>query len=981
MLCTRFKRQGNDEDLDQATALDREALLLFLVDHTDQSMPLHGLADEDLDKAIALEREVLDLHPVGHPSWYMSLGNLAADLFIHFEHQGNNEDLDEAIALQRESLNNLATYLSTRLDQQGNALALHPVGNAEDLDDTISLGREALALLPIGHTDRSKSLNNLALQLSDCFDLDDAISLGREALAFLPISHTGNGGDLDESIALHREAHIHCRLSTRFHQRGSGGDLDEAIALQREALTLHPLLNNLALQLSNYLDEAIALDREALALLPIGHTDQSSSLNNLVNRLSDRFDHQGNAEDLGDAITLGREALALRPVGHTGWSSLLNNLDEDLDEAIALDREALALYNVSNAEDLDESIALHMEVLALRPVSHTDQTMSLCNLTTQLSTHFDHQGHIEDLNKSQEYLCCALTLLTQHDPHQLEVHISLVVVYLSFHRSGLDGTVSGESTDGLNAAMHHFKAAAHVVSGSLLHHLQASLRWIHHASQYSHGTELEAYATSMQLLDTYMSVTASVSSRHNTMKEFPITLAVDAASCALRSGDVHHAVELLEQGRTLIWTQMTRLHTPLDSLQTCGNHAVALMKRFRDLISLLDKPPASHPEGTPRVDVEAEETQYRRLVEDWNGVIEEIWKIEGFSRFLLPPLFSDLQDAARDGPIIVLITSKSSCNAIIIPHKQLPTSIKLPTNLEKLQTLVDKLQCTSGEALTKALVELWDNVVRLVVKNLNIFAPQGSRIWWYPMSVFNFLLLHAAGKYRKHGQFLSQLYISSYTPSLTALIKAHRHDRSLSVSFAPIGQNHPAGASFTLDSVEPELELVQSLLPPSPTVSFIKITSVDATRSRALHTLQENTWLHFVCHGTQKYEDPFNSAFLMCDQPLSLLDITQTDLSQHEFAFLSACETAVSDHDTPDEVIHLAAGLQFTGVKSVIGTLWEVNNSTVQRLVEAFYKNFCGDDKMNSKQAAQALHRAVQLLACDKDMPLDQRIVFIHIGI
>ncbi|KAG1857353.1 CHAT domain-containing protein [Suillus subalutaceus] len=118
----------------------------------------------------------------------------------------------------------------------------------------------------------------------------------------------------------------------------------------------------------------------------------------------------------------------------------------------------------------------------------------------------------------------------------------------------------------------------------------------------------------------------------------------------------------------------------------------------------------------------------------------------------------------------------------------------------------------------------------------------------------------------------------------------------------------------------------------------------------------------------------------MCDQPLSLLDITQTDLSRHEFAFLSACETAVGDHDTPDEVIHLAAGLQFAGVKSVVGTLWNVNDSTVQRLVEAFYKNLCGDGKMNSKRAARALHQVVHSLARDKDMPLDQRIVFMHIG-
>ncbi|KAG2151576.1 uncharacterized protein EDB93DRAFT_1138211, partial [Suillus bovinus] len=48
-------------------------------------------------------------------------------------------------------------------------------------------------------------------------------------------------------------------------------------------------------------------------------------------------------------------------------------------------------------------------------------------------------------------------------------------------------------------------------------------------------------------------------------------------------------------------------------------------------------------------------------------------------------------------------------------------------------------------------------------------ARRDSRIWWCPTSLFNFMPLHAAGEYRPKGKSLSQQYISSYTPSLTAL--------------------------------------------------------------------------------------------------------------------------------------------------------------------------------------------------------------------
>ncbi|KAG1738571.1 CHAT domain-containing protein [Suillus occidentalis] len=1048
-LSTRFHHRGNAEDLDQAITLHREALALRPVGHTDRSMSLNNLANqlstrfdhrgnaEDLDQAITLHREALTLRPVGHPDRSKSLNALANGLSTRFDHQCKAGDLDEAIALHKEalvvrpvghadrsaSLNTLANGFSTRFDHRG---------NAEDLDQAVALQREALALCPVGHTDRSMSLNNLAVRISTRFDhrgnpedLDQAITLHREALALRPVGHTDRSSSLN-NLAI--------QLSTRFDYRGDPEDLDEAVALQREALALCPVghtdrsmsLGNLAVRLSirfdhrgnaEDLDQAVALQREALALCPVGHTHRSKSLNNLANGLSTRFSHRGNAGDLDQAIALGREALTLCPVGHTNRALSLNNLAVQL---------STRFVHQSNAEDLDQAIALHTESLALYPVGHPDRSMSLNNLAAQLSTRFDHQGNAEDLNESRENLCCALALLTQHDPRRLMIHRSLATVYLSFHCSGLTGTGGpDEDTDSLNTAMHHFKAAANFVPGSLLFRLRASLDWVRRADQHRHATELEAYGTSMQLMDAYMSATASVSSRHRAMQDFPRMLAVDAASCALRSGDVGRAVELLEQGRTIIWTQMTRLRTPLDTLQTRSDHAAALMKRFRDLSSLLDRPPASHAGGTPSVNGEAAATRYRRLVEDWNGVVEEIRKLRGFSRFLLPPMFADLQEVARGGPIIVLVASKSSCDAIIITHTQPPTSIQLPTDCKKLITLVLELREAIGKdaspkgnqtALIKALRKLWDDVVCPVVENLGGFARRGSRIWWCPTSLFNFLPLHAAGEYRENGKSLSQQYISSYTPSLTALMRARRrHDRSPSVlfaatgqnlpagapstpdrvepepelvrsydrrkvAFAAIGQNLPAGALSTLNCVEPELELVRSLLPPPPTVSFTKITSVDATKSRALCALQDNTWLHFACHGTQNFDDPFKSAFLMRDQPLLLLDITQMDLSRHEFAFLSACETAVGDFATPDEVIHLAAGLQFAGVESVVGTLWKVNDSTVQRLVEAFYKHLCRDGKMVSRRAAQALHQAIHSLARDKDMPLDQRIVFMHIG-
>ncbi|KAG2040930.1 CHAT domain-containing protein [Suillus americanus] len=122
----------------------------------------------------------------------------------------------------------------------------------------------------------------------------------------------------------------------------------------------------------------------------------------------------------------------------------------------------------------------------------------------------------------------------------------------------------------------------------------------------------------------------------------------------------------------------------------------------------------------------------------------------------------------------------------------------------------------------------------------------------------------------------------------------------------------------------------------------------------------------------------------MRDEPLTLLDIMENNSPQAEFAFLSACHTAVGDEETPDEVIHLAAGLQFSGFKSVIGTLWGVNDALAKHIVEAFYEKMFGDlengSVMDCTKAAWALNNAANG-ALKTKMPLEQRMVFIHIAI
>ncbi|KAG1846930.1 CHAT domain-containing protein, partial [Suillus tomentosus] len=369
------------------------------------------------------------------------------------------------------------------------------------------------------------------------------------------------------------------------------------------------------------------------------------------------------------------------------------------------------------------------------------------------------------------------------------------------------------------------------------------------------------------------------------------------------------------------------------------------------------------------------------------AVVAEIRDLPEFSRFLLPPLYGDLQATARQGPVIILVASQYSCSAIIVPTSGDPHYVPLPSvALADLTNFKDDFARAIRHAsimdpklprndLIVLLRTVWDEIMLPIVNVLqhDLKLKFHSRIWLCPTAAFTSISLHAAHPFRTNADrskepCLEDLYICSYTPTLSALVRSRQMmKKRVTPSFATIGQGQPARA--------------YKLVP--ATTSRITISGNAATRAGALTALQENTGVHLACHGKQDPTQPYNSHFVMKDEHLTLRDIMERDIPQAEFAFLSACHTAVGDGNTPDEVIHPTAGLQFLGFKSVIGTLWQVDDAVAKHVVEAFYTymftNLKDGGVMDCTKAAWALNCATH--AVKPKVPLEQRMVFVHIGV
>jgi CHAT domain-containing protein len=200
------------------------------------------------------------------------------------------------------------------------------------------------------------------------------------------------------------------------------------------------------------------------------------------------------------------------------------------------------------------------------------------------------------------------------------------------------------------------------------------------------------------------------------------------------------------------------------------------------------------------------------------------------------------------------------------------------------------------------------------------------RIHWCPTGVFTFAPLHAAGIYDKRNQeCISDYAVSSYTPTLAALLRAQRDSQILNVSTSKMSTIAVESAQdptlSILRKVRDEIAEVIS----SARQAGMRVKVDDETPSSkiaVLGRLESAQFVHIACHGIQDYEVPVNSRFCMSDGSISVQDLMNLDLKKAFFGFLSACETAKGDREQPDQAIHLAATMMFVGFKSIVATLW-----------------------------------------------------------
>ncbi|MDG9702934.1 CHAT domain-containing protein [Streptomyces sp. DH37] len=753
-------------------------------------------------------------------------------------------------------------------------------------------------------------------------------------------------------------------------------------------------------------EEAVGFVRRAAAELPPDEPDTPSRLDGLAALLIDAANVLVDETLLPESVDLQRRALELtpgdapfRPFRMSTLAGVLNQLAEASDD-VALGEEAVAvaraaadalpadhpnkhelLFNLATSvlrwkgegegavARLDEAERLYRTGRAMLPDDHPDHARFLSSISQVLHLRHRETGDRRSLVEAVALAREAVRLTPAHDVFRTERHILLARPCTALY----DLTEEEPEAAALRAEALAAWEVAVADDGLPTRERQEAQKKRARLALADGDPHLALQALEDVLAEIPRIARRSLSGpvRKGTARQAP-GLAAQAAVAAIDSGRPERAVELLEQGRAILYAQaMTgwRLRALLRTVDPGAarrleeiDAGLAEADFFANITAVEVKSQVRRASG--RV-VTKSETSYdprsraaagtRRLAAEREAILERFAGTPEFAEAVRPPALADLRRRIAGSPVVLVLAHRDRGDALLVPadpgrdivHIPLPgltrgaverqSALMEAAVRDATDVRVDHDRRAKAQSELHAVLEwLWDEVAGPVLSRLPDTARPGAprpRLWWCPVGPVVRLPLHAAGHHIRTGPHgpvdppptVIDRVISSYTPTLAALAHSLRDAPRPAPATARSTGALVVAARRTphlppLPQAEKEVAVVLAAIPGSRA-----LIDEEADLAAVEEALREHAVVHFACHGDNDAAMAIlrgGGLHLFSGETLTAAQIQETELDHGALAFLSACSTAEPHPGLPDEPMHLAAAFQLAGFRSVIGTLW-----------------------------------------------------------
>ncbi|KIJ33665.1 hypothetical protein M422DRAFT_182919, partial [Sphaerobolus stellatus SS14] len=607
---------------------------------------------EDIDSATKLFQDAHQPIPGSHPFKAKILSHLANSFSLRFAVFGHLGDLNEAIRTQESTIacipkqnQNPFKPLSPGFLQMLLVIHNNSFHGYGDQDFSLSLQHLQGALSNISQNHSGQTTLFLYLGITYMYQFQWSRDIAAIANSIQSLQEA-----IDICNKCPDPTWISCTtalgntlLQNRYKAMGDLGDLDTAVINQQKAIQLTPETNS------------------AMAV----------HLADLAYALEQRFQRFREILDINNALHAQQNATELTPENHSARAELISNLG--ILQCIRFDHHG-------NHKDIESAIINQEFAIQLFPESDASRAGYLScigNSFITLSFHarYSYENKLVDIDKAIGLLQEAIGLLPKkHADHS----IYLNALGLSF---GSCFKQTGVASDFNNAVNAFYEASSGEPSSPMVRY-QAALNW---ANMCSEGQSLGSPLQAFKVADI----------------QRVINQAVDRT---ISLGNLNLALEWLEEGRSIIWRQISHLRQPGQALEI--KHP-ELSQKFNLLSQALMKAGVTGPSQSfnigrtiPQLQMEAEANIHDTLAIQYESLLKDIRTKPGFESFLHPRMVPDPIPVSKAGPVVIINVVEAHGDAIVLQSAD-PSSpiihIHLPEiSSEKVSNLVDELiQCDS----------------------------------------------------------------------------------------------------------------------------------------------------------------------------------------------------------------------------------------------------------------------------------------------
>ncbi len=285
--------------------------------------------------------------------------------------------------------------------------------------------------------------------------------------------------------------------------------------------------------------------------------------------------------------------------------------------------------------------------------------------------------------------------------------------------------------------------------------------------------------------------------------------------------------------------------------------------------------------------------------------------------------------------LIVFVLTAKGLNAVRLDSRG------LLDNVRRYRKLLESTHSSDYLALS---MQLYNQLVRPFPNQINV--KKLIVVAHGPLHYLPFNALHDGQDY------LIELYSLRMLPSASVLKYLRAKSTTKQGNILAFGNPDLGSPEFDLPNAQTEAIAITKNCPQSRV-----LLRKDANEAALRQYGGAFRHLHFATHGEFNADAPLKSALLLArdaqnDGRLTVDKLYSLKLNA-DLVTLSACETGLGNISNGDDVVGLTRGFLYAGSRTIVSSLWQVDDLATSYLMTRFYDNLNVVDKREALRRAQ----------------------------